>query len=139
MLPLPIFFTTMKKKYISRSTISLNVYVPQTKSNVRVSFMPLSNGSSVYVTEDENIQYGLEHHYRFGSAFRLDSTYTATANVKKEEPKNDTPSVKVVKVASLPDAKDYLAERFGVSRTLLRSEKSIVEQAASHGIKFEGY
>lgn len=129
----------MTKKYISRSTISLNVYIPQTKSNVRVSFMPLSNGSSVYITDNENVQYGLEHHYRFGSAFKLDTSYTHVPKVAKAEPKKEERELRVVKVAEINDAKDYLAERFGVSRTLLRSEKSIVEQAKAHGIEFEGY
>ena len=43
-----------------------------------------------------------------------------------------------VSVSDFPSAKDYLAETFGISRTQLRSQKQILEQAAAHDIEFEG-
>lgn len=54
-----------------------------------------------------------------------------------EEADND-PALKKVKVSDLAAAKDYLADTFGISRTALRSMKAITEQAAAHGIEFEG-
>ena len=54
-----------------------------------------------------------------------------------EEADND-PALKKVKVSDLAAAKDYLADTFGISRTALRSMKTITEQAAAHGIEFEG-
>ena len=47
-------------------------------------------------------------------------------------------TLKKVKVSDLAAAKDYLADTFGISRTALRSMKAITEQAAAHGIEFEG-
>ena len=54
-----------------------------------------------------------------------------------EEAENE-PALKKVKVSDLAAAKDYLADTFGISRTALRSMKAITEQAAVHGIEFEG-
>ena len=54
-----------------------------------------------------------------------------------EEADNE-PALKKVKVSDLAAAKDYLADTFGISRTALRSMKTITKQAAAHGIEFEG-
>ena len=43
---------------------------------------------------------------------------------------------KVVDVASLDDAKAYLVDNFGISRTKLRSKKQIEEAAAANGVVF---
>lgn len=47
-------------------------------------------------------------------------------------------ALKKVTVSDLAAAKDYLADTLGISRTALRSKKAIEEQAAAHGIEFEG-
>ena len=57
---------------------------------------------------------------------------------KTNEGAENKPTLKKVAVSDLADAKDYLADTFGISRTALRSMKSIIEQAAAHGIEFEG-
>lgn len=46
--------------------------------------------------------------------------------------------IEVVKVTDLQDAKDYLAEKFGISRTLLRSKEAIMAKAKANGLEFEG-
>lgn len=53
------------------------------------------------------------------------------------ETDSDT-ELKQVTVSDLAAAKDYLADKFGISRTTLRSKKAIVEQAAANGIEFVG-
>lgn len=45
---------------------------------------------------------------------------------------------KKVDVSCLEDAKDYLAENFGVSRLKLKSKQAIVTQAAEYKIEFVG-
>lgn len=45
---------------------------------------------------------------------------------------------KKVDVSCLEDAKDYLAENFGVSRLKLKSKQAIVNQAAEYKIEFVG-
>lgn len=58
------------KKYSANTTISVSVSLPN-GGNARVSFSPLSDGTSVYYTNDKEIQYALEHHYKFGKLFSL--------------------------------------------------------------------
>ena len=45
---------------------------------------------------------------------------------------------KQIHVTDLEDAKNYLADNFGVSRTKTRSKKAIVEAAEANGIVFVG-
>lgn len=45
---------------------------------------------------------------------------------------------KKVDISCLEDAKDYLAENFGVSRLKLKSKQAIVNQAAEYKIEFVG-
>lgn len=58
------------KKYLANTTISVSVSLPN-GGNARVSFSPLSDGTSVYYTNDKEIQHALEHHYKFGKLFNL--------------------------------------------------------------------
>lgn len=58
------------KKYSSNSVISISVTLPNKKST-RISFSALSDGSSVYYTTDKDVQWALEHHYKYGKLFRL--------------------------------------------------------------------
>lgn len=58
------------KKYIANSEISVSVTLPNKKST-RISFSALSSGMSVFYTSDKDIQWALEHHYKFGKLFRL--------------------------------------------------------------------
>lgn len=127
----------MTKTYKSPACISLSIILPSKKS-VRVSFEPKSaNKGSVYHTDNEDIQYGLEHHYRFGKLFFLDKSEEkkkAEVKPKTEEKKAEN----VVKVSDLGTAKEYLAEKFGVSRTTMRSTAAVLAQAKLHNVKFEG-
>ena len=58
------------KKYLANTTISVSVSLPN-GGNTRISFSPLSDGTSVYYTDDKEIQFALEHHYKFGKLFIL--------------------------------------------------------------------
>ena len=184
----------MIKTYKANTNVSINVVLPS-KKNLHISFVPLSNGSSTFTTDNEDIMNAIESHYNFGKLFRLhsqqgESKKKATKVVelpKKEEKKeehtadvNPTPtnettvvtdngndetadandggenneqndetstegaetengtSLKKVTVSDLAAAKDYLADKFDISRTALRSKKAIVEQAAANGIEFVG-
>lgn len=130
----------MKKRYKSSSHVSLNVPMGKRKSSVHVSFTALTGGGSVFYTDDEKLQNALERHARYGKIFRLDPTFVehkAPAREQEEEPVTTEGSgLKVIAVASLDDAKTYLVETFGISRTKLRSKKQIEEAAAVNGIEF---
>ena len=140
---LPFHTESMRKCYKSRSSISVNV-VLKSKKSMHVAFTAQSDGSSVYVTENEDIQYALEHHYKYGKLFRQESveesdeTNGANEVGGADESDDEGGKVRTVKVSDLAAAKDYLADTFGLSRTSLRSEKSILEAAKAQGIEFEG-
>lgn len=165
----------MIKTYKANTNVSINV-VLASKKNLHISFTPLSNGSSTFTTDDEEIMNSIERHYNFGKLFRLHSTQDEskkkTAKVVEtpvkednpipaetttkepettethesadneaedtEAPDNDISALTQVTVSDLASAKDYLADKFDISRTSLRSKKAIVEQAAAHGIEFVG-
>lgn len=132
----------MKKHYKSKTSISINV-VLKSKKSMHIAFTAQSDGSSVYTTDNPEVQYALEHHYKYGKLFKLVSTESeadikakqeaekAAANEKKDE-------IRKVSVSDLAAAKDFLADTFGISRTSLRSEKSIMEAAKANNIEFEG-
>ena len=130
----------MIKQYKSKTAISINVVLPSKKS-IHIAFAAQSDGSSIFVTDNVNIQYALEHHYKFGKLFRL-----VEARDDKEEAESHNPEttdekpegkIRKVKMSDIAAAKDFLADTFGISRTSLRSEKSIMEAAKAHNIEFE--
>ena len=87
-------------------------------------------------TDNEELQKALEAHPRYGKLFHLDTSFQPSAPKVEEAP---TPKrVKKVKVSCLDDAKEYLCDKYGVSRTKLNSEKSITDFAASKNIEFVG-
>lgn len=166
----------MIKTYRANTNVSINV-VLASKKNFHVTFNGLSNGSSTYTTDNEEVQAAIERHYKFGKLFKLASSrpnagkvMPAKANAGKVEPTNsgevgtaceapgaavdgtsregeDTagdsgepaaPGLQLVTVSDIATAKDYLAEKFGISRTAMRSAKAIMEHAAAQGIEFVG-
>jgi len=134
----------MKKYYSSDSHIAINVLL-ENGNSMHIAFTPISNGGSTYNTEEEVIQNALENHYRYNDLFGLDREEDTNAPI--EEPTQNTEedpnqaeesNIRKVKVNDLGEAKDYLAETFGVSRTSLRGQKAILEAAKANNIEFEG-
>ena len=78
----------MIKTYTANSHISINVVLPN-KSNMHVSFVPLSDGRSMYSTNDENVQRGLERHYNFNKLFFLSESEEQN-EAESETAKDDT-------------------------------------------------
>lgn len=127
----------MTKTYKSGSDISINVILSD-KKNLHISFTPSSDGTSTYTTKDANVQAAIEKHYRFGKLFRL--ALVEDERKPKEKPVQAAPASKneEIIVPDLSVAKDILADRFGISRTLLRTKDAIIEHAAAHGVVFKG-
>lgn len=204
------------KKYKANTNVSVNVVLPS-KKNLHISFIPLSDGSSVFQTDNEDIQRAIESHYNFGKLFRLvgasgvkapakknpsnavspapvpTKTIPAEASVQSTEKavveevvQKDTAELETtakesaaaeeaaeedeetteintdtaaegevseenedatsgednglqkVTISDIAAAKDYLADKFGISRTSMRSTKSILQKAAENGIEFVG-
>lgn len=133
----------MTKHYISDSYIAINVTLDGGES-VHLSFIALSNGGSVFSTDSEELQNAIERHYRFGDLFTLDhieepKNTSETANeeyTSVKESEND--NIQKIAVNDLGEAKNYLADTLGISRTSLRSLKTILEVAKANNIEFEG-
>ena len=130
----------MIKEYRSRTAISVNGVLPSGKC-IHVAFAAQSDGSSVYVTGNADIQYALEHHYRYGKLFRLaesrDADGVSGSHGAEASPGEPDGQSRKVKVSDIAAAKDFLADTFGISRTSLRSEKAILEAGLEHGVEFE--
>lgn len=131
------------KKYKANTNVSINVVLPN-KENMHISFIPMSDGSSTYETNNDEIQKAIERHYNFGRLFRLASVSDKYIDVEPSDQSNEpTPGEEIstqnkVQVTDISDAKDYLADKYGVSRTALRSTKAILDKAAELGIEFVG-
>jgi hypothetical protein len=149
----------MLKKYKAKSCISISV-VLATGGNTHISFNPVTGGGSVYYTENEKIQAGLEAHPKYGRLFVEDKTLAAqqagaakqaaakqaaakaqaTAGADNEAAAEPQPTGKEgkeaveVKMSCNDDAKDYLADKFGVSRSKMRSRADIEKVAADNGV-----
>lgn len=129
----------MKKRYKAKSDVSINVALPSGK-NLHIAFSPITNGGSVYYTDVEEVQKGLEAHSKFGKLFRVDESFDENAEkVKKVEPKPIiTTGVKKIVISDPDAAKAYLSEKFGISRTKMKTIKAIKDEAMAHNIEFEG-
>lgn len=194
------------KTYTASTNISINI-VLRNGLNMRISFSPLTDGRSVLYTSDEEIQWGLEHHYKFGKLFTLDNrpkietskpakkANKQPAKRKSASRKDKAPTVEIAEVPAMetvrephddasaeiadnenldtenfgiddtvdddasetddtvddetsddettvisvsdPDAaKDYLADKFGISRTKLKTCEIIEATARDLGIAF---
>ena len=69
------------KTYKANTNISINVVLPS-KKNLHIAFVPLSNGSSVFTTDNEDIQKSVENHYKFGKLFKLHSVHGQSETVE---------------------------------------------------------
>lgn len=55
-----------------------------------------------------------------------------------QDAEDEQPSLTKVNVTDLEDARDYLSDKFGISRTKIRSQKAVKEAASANGIEFVG-
>ena len=55
----------------------------------------------------------------------------------EEAPVVETPTVETVEVTCNDDAKDYMAEKFGVARSKMRSREQIEKVAKEYGVVFD--
>ncbi len=132
------------KTYHAKSELCINVRLDGGCRHV--AFIPHTMGGSSLTTGDTKLQQAIEHHRFFGTLI--------TATVVREEareagqsPATDSGNAQarslsdagdlepeVVEFASFSDAKDYVADRWGVSRTLLKTREHIADFAYKHGV-----
>lgn len=123
-------------KYTAKSHIALNVLV--NGKSMHISFTQQTGGGSVYYTNDADIAHSLERHPKFNKLFKKEAEAPVLAVAKpKEAPKKveeAKPKEKEKTFACYEDAKDYLVDTFGVSRTKLRSKTAIEAAAKANNI-----
>ena len=111
---------------------------------VRIVFEGKTMGSSVYMTRDPKLQKAIESHYWFNDKFFLaesvdEKKEAAEAKKKaaaKTEKKVDEKKTHIV--TDFEDARDYLAESYGVSRSKLKTKDDILSIAKEKGVELEG-
>jgi len=124
----------MKKKYSSKSRVVINI-IMDNGQNVHLPFEPLTGGGSYYTTDNEEMQRAIECNANYGKTFVGEEVHDEPAPTTVVEDHADA-ALKPVKVSSIEDAKDYLAEHFSYSRTKLRSRAAIIAAGEEHGIEF---
>lgn len=147
----------MTKTYISTTVLSFNVKLEGAKKHM--SFTPLTLGGSMYTTSDGKLQDAIERHRLFQTgvitildeiplekktnvarptktadeaAASYGDTVFSVASTEKPEKKEV-----VLEFGTLAEAKDYIADAYGVSRTKLRTRAGIEEAAEQNGVKIE--
>lgn len=133
----------MFNKYQSGTDLAFSVMVGNER--MRILFEGKSTGSSVYMTRDPKVQKAIESHYWFNDKFFLvesidekkeaaEAKKKAAAKAKKKVADDKKTHV----VTDIEDAKDYLAETFGVSRSKMKTKEDILDIAKEKGVELEG-
>lgn len=130
----------VKKTYKAYSLFSITVIAGNARKHL--SFFGLTNGGSYFTTEDPELQKALESSKFFGDVFFLHETKIKEDKKPAKETEasvEDAPKeVKKVDIAGMQEAKEYLADRFGVSRASIRTKAAILAAAEEHNIEFVG-
>lgn len=111
---------------------------------MRIVFEGKTMGSSVYMTRDTKVQKAIESHYWFNDKFFLvesvDEKKEASEAKKKAaaKTKKKVDEKKTHIVTDVEDAKEYLAEAFGVSRSKMKTKDDIFAIAKEKGVELEG-
>ena len=133
----------MFKKYQAGSDLAFSVMVGNER--MRIVFEGKTMGSSIYMTRDPKVQKAIESHYWFKDKFFLVETVDEkkeTAEAKKKAAAKTKKKVadekKTHVVTDVEDAKDYLAETYGVSRSKMKTKDDILAIAKEKGVELEG-
>ena len=133
----------MFNKYQAGTDLAFSVMVGDER--MRIVFEGKSTGSSFYMTRDPKVQKAIESHYWFNDKFFLvesidekkeaaEAKKKAAAKTKKKV--DDEKKTHVV--TDVEDAKDYLAETYGVSRSKMKTKEDILAISKEKGVELEG-
>ncbi len=121
------------KTYVSKGT------VPHfSVGERRIAFHATTMGRAYFTTGDEELQKGLERHPWFKSKFFLESVEEQSADKQtSDEQANPEVQKELVELnfVTLADAKNYLAEKFGVVRSNIKTQDDAVSAGEANGVK----
>ena len=132
----------MLKTYQGNSDLAFNIRMENGLK--RIVFDGQSHGTSIYSTRDTKEQKAIESHYWFNDKFWLEETVDEKkleAEAKKKaaaKTKKIAEEKKTYSVTDIADAKDYLADTFGVSRTKMKTKEDVLAVAKEFGVELEG-
>ena len=133
----------MFNKYQAGTDLAFSVMVGDER--MRIVFEGKTMGNSVYMTRDPNVQKAIESHYWFNEKFFLAESIDEKKEAAEEKKKAATKTKKKVAdekkthvVTDVEDAKDYLAETYGVSRSKMKTKEDILAIAKEKGVELEG-
>ena len=133
----------MYKKYQAGTDLSFSVMVGNER--VRVVFEGKTMGCSIYGTRDEKLQKAIESHYWFKDKFFLAESIDEKKEAAEAKKKAAAKAKKKVAdekkthvVTDVEDAKDYLAETYGVSRSKMKTKEDILAIAKEKGVELGG-
>ena len=125
------------KTYISRNT------VPHFSVGLkRVAFHATTMGKAYFTTDDEELQKGIERHPWFNKTFVIDSVEeertestgrAGRAESSESTGKNEGKEEK--HFLTLADAKNYLADTFGVVRSNVKTMEAAILIGSANGVK----
>ena len=133
----------MFNKYQSGTDLAFSVMVGDER--MRIVFDGKTMGNSVYMTRDPNVQKAIESHYWFNDKFFLVESIDEKKEAAEAKKKASAKTKKKVAdekkthvVTDVEDAKDYLAETYGVSRSKMKTKEDILAIAKEKGVELEG-
>ena len=133
----------MFNKYQAGTDLAFSVMVGDER--MRIVFEGKSTGSSFYMTRDPKVQKAIESHYWFNDKFFLvesiDEKKEAAEAKKKAAAKTKkkvADKKKTHVVTDFEDAKDYLADTYGVSRSKMKTKEDILAISKEKGVELEG-
>ena len=133
----------MFNKYQAGTDLAFSVMVGDER--MRIVFEGKSTGSSFYMTRDPKVQKAIESHYWFNDKFFLvesiDEKKEAAEAKKKAAAKTKkkvADEKKAHVVTDFEDAKDYLADTYGVSRSKVKTKEDILAISKEKGVEREG-
>lgn len=121
------------KTYVSRFT------VPHFSVGMRrIAFHATTNGRAYYITDDEELQKGIERHPWFKSKFYLESVEEQSADKQTSDEQAKLGAQKEMvelNFVTLADAKNYLADKFGVVRSNIKTQEAAISVGEANGVK----
>ena len=143
------FKESIMAKFISKSHVAINVVMPN-GANVHVSFLEKTGGGSILYTDNQDLTNALRQHQKYGRLFKEVEMPAAQPAVRKAEPAEGAEAKtanaqkpkqaasnepREIEFKNNEDAKDYLAERYGISRSKMKTRAAIEEVAK--GVKLK--
>lgn len=145
----------MRITYRSHTILGINISLPM-GGHKRIEFTPNAIGTSEYTTEDKDEQDGLSTHHFFNSVFWIEKQELGAVDTPSEDEaekgglEESAPidglnqsevtshETMTIKVSGLADAREYLADHYGIDKTSLKSKVAILAKARELNINFAG-